>query len=200
MPGPVQIAQELLEYICRLPNAALEAHGPAIELKVFEIASAVADSFITHLSYFSCPTLPTPVLNQLQQILATSRGGNSSLLGLLAAKIAQLGHMASLPLPPLPGGYDLEGGFDMIRNTHVVEELMIENGDQGQDWDEQSPAARMSSPSSPWLSLVAAAAEMEHQQDQGTGPFPGGMSAAELVGGRAQARLDNGVMAWFGLS
>jgi hypothetical protein len=200
MSGPVHIAQEFLHYISRLPNAALEAHGPAIELKVYEIASAVADSLATHLTCLSSPSFPTSILTQLQQILATSRGGNSSLLGLLTARIAQMGQMASLPLLSLPGAYDMDGGFAMIENTHTVEDITDEEGEREQDWGEQRPASEISPPSSPWLSLVVAAAEMENGQGLGASPFQGSVSAAEEVGGRTQASLDNSAMSWFGLS
>ncbi|KAK4191024.1 major facilitator superfamily domain-containing protein [Podospora australis] len=81
--SPIQIAQELLDDISKLPNAALEAHGPGIEFKVFEIASAVADS----LNFVNAN--PGDILLRLQRFLATSRGGNINLLGLLSARIAQ---------------------------------------------------------------------------------------------------------------
>ncbi|KAK3327989.1 NADP-dependent oxidoreductase domain-containing protein [Cercophora scortea] len=90
---PIQIAQQFLDFISQLPNAALEAHGPAIEFKVYEIASAVADSLATQLSLPSTPLVnlrPSDILLKLQRILATSRGGNSSLLGLLAARMSRV--------------------------------------------------------------------------------------------------------------
>ncbi|RKU43651.1 hypothetical protein DL546_005803 [Coniochaeta pulveracea] len=198
--GPVQIAQEFLTYISRIPSAALEAHGPAIELKVYEIASAVADTLTSHSGSFIGSGLPASVLNRLQQILATSRGGNSSLLGLLTARIAHMGLMAAAPLPSLLGVYDITAGFDMTGHTHVVEEITDEDGDQEQDWAGQHSATRISPPLSPWLSLVTAAADLEHQQGLGTDSFAGDMSSAEELEGRGQGSVGNGMMDWFGLS
>ncbi|KAK4225998.1 major facilitator superfamily domain-containing protein [Podospora fimiseda] len=78
--GPVQIAQDLLDEISRLPNTALEAHGPGIEFKIYEIASAVADSLNLANSR------PSDILVRLQRFLA----GNTNLLGRLAARMEPL--------------------------------------------------------------------------------------------------------------
>lgn len=102
--GPVQIAQQLLEDISQLPRTALEAHGPGLEFKIYEIASAVADSL-----NFSDPH-PSDILLRLQRFLATSRGGNINLVALLAARIAQ---SQSSPRQLSYSGEE----------THIVEEM-----------------------------------------------------------------------------
>ncbi|KAB5547079.1 NADP-dependent oxidoreductase domain-containing protein [Coniochaeta sp. 2T2.1] len=154
--GPIQIAQELLDRISQLPNAALEAHGPTIEFKVYEIASAVADCSASQFGDASVPLFvrPRDILIKLQSILATSRGGNSGLLNLLTARIAQMEPQV-YPVMQLDLG---------IPHGQVVEEL--NEDDQG--WGISSASTEfeevqeaqdnaLGSPSSPWLSLVAAA-------------------------------------------
>ncbi|KAK0701461.1 hypothetical protein B0T21DRAFT_417171 [Apiosordaria backusii] len=134
--GPIQIAQELLNDISKLPNTALEAHGPGIEFKVYEIASAVADS----LNFTN--SRPDDILLRLQKFLATCRGGNINLLALLAARIAQRQSLYSLSLPRQ---FDLS-----LPQLQVTEEVITDA-----DGNEQPL-------SSPWLSLVAAA-ELKQQ-------------------------------------
>ncbi|KAK0657862.1 hypothetical protein B0T16DRAFT_309334, partial [Cercophora newfieldiana] len=87
--GPIQIAQEFLDLICQLPHSAIESHGPAIEFKVYEIASAVADSVETRFGLPNADLRPGDVIMRLQRILATSRGGNNKLLQLLAMRLSQ---------------------------------------------------------------------------------------------------------------
>ncbi|KAK5656951.1 hypothetical protein OQA88_3473 [Cercophora sp. LCS_1] len=166
--APLQIAQEFLGFISQLPSAALEAHGPAIEFKVYEIASAVADSLATRFETqpgMSVP--PGDVLVKLQRILATSRGGNSNLLGMLAARIAQ----AEPPLYPISDIGMVPAG------THVVEEVLDDdtrgwgvdsNSSEGMEPPQDRPLSQGSS--TPWLSLVAAA---ELQQSNYNGAPPG---------------------------
>ncbi|KAB5559868.1 NADP-dependent oxidoreductase domain-containing protein [Coniochaeta sp. 2T2.1] len=154
--GPIQIAQELLDRISQLPNAALEAHGPTIEFKVYEIASAVADCSTSQFGDASVPLFvrPRDILVKLQSILATSRGGNSGLLNLLTARIAQMEPQV-YPIMQLDLG---------MPQGQVVEEL--NEDDQG--WGISSASTEfeevqeaqdntLRAPSSPWLSLVAAA-------------------------------------------
>ncbi|KAK4446394.1 NADP-dependent oxidoreductase domain-containing protein [Podospora aff. communis PSN243] len=135
--GPIQIAQEFLDLICQLPHSALESHGPAIEFKVYEIASA--------------------------KILATSRGGNSKLLQLLALRTSQtLSPSYGFPLDP------------SAQETRVVEEVVEDRSrswglDAASDNTERSfqdDPPELVLPPSPWMSLVAAA-----EIEQGTGPY-----------------------------
>ncbi|KAK0745640.1 hypothetical protein B0T18DRAFT_326731 [Schizothecium vesticola] len=158
--GPIQIAQEFLDFISQLPSAALEAHGPTIEFKVFEIASAVADCLASHLNFpIASPADSRPglILERLRNILETSRGGNGGLLSLLSARIAQAELSAlDLSLAPRPA------------SARYIEDIT-----------EQEPQGLSDSlsyqPPSPWMSLVAAA-EWEQQSmsygglEQGTSP------------------------------
>ncbi|KAK3313275.1 hypothetical protein B0H66DRAFT_565746 [Apodospora peruviana] len=191
--APLQIAQEFLDFISLLPSAALEAHGPAIEFKVYEIASAVADSVTGRLntttSSLSMPVnvQPSDILIRLQRILATSRGGNSSLLGRLTTRIAQL------KVPPsymttglIPGPTEQPTIVEVIEEDDEVAEyawsssLNLNSGQLG-----DSPQSRpLQSSYSPWLSLVAAA-EVEQQSISTPLPYgtdPSGTSAAPVTG------------------
>ncbi|KAF7719092.1 Fungal Zn(2)-Cys(6) binuclear cluster domain-containing protein [Penicillium ucsense] len=86
---PIQIAKDFLEAISRLPSSALEAHGPAMEYKIFEIAKAVTDSVATGLNDpMISIELSRDVLHRLQNKLASFRGGNKNLLSLLHARIS----------------------------------------------------------------------------------------------------------------
>ncbi|KAM0274298.1 hypothetical protein ACHAQH_007972 [Verticillium albo-atrum] len=175
--GPIQIAKEFLDLAARLPSAALEAHGPGIEFKVFEIASAVADVIASHLSQSSALPMdvrPSDILARLQTILASTRGGNNSLLRLLGARIAQVEAQPAL--------------FNLgLNTTHLqrVDEILddgMNNWDPGnggpeqtfdaQAYHDQAAMTQMQPlgwpfPASPWLSLVAAA-ELEQQQSDGS--------------------------------
>lgn len=62
---PFEIAKDLLMFIAGLPEAAIEAHRPAIEFKIFEIVSSVIDSM-------------TPTTSRSTLDLTTNNNGNSS--------------------------------------------------------------------------------------------------------------------------
>ncbi|KAG7125628.1 sucrose utilization protein SUC1 like [Verticillium longisporum] len=146
--GPIQIAKEFLDLAARLPSAALEAHGPGIEFKVFEIASAVADT-----------------------LLASTRGGNNSLLRLLGARIAQAEAQpaALFSLGPTMVHHQrvdeiLDGGISSWNHANGNPEQTFDV----QAYHDQAAMTQMQPlgwpfPASPWLSLVAAA-ELEQQQ------------------------------------
>ncbi|KAH8898925.1 hypothetical protein GQ53DRAFT_742065 [Thozetella sp. PMI_491] len=114
---PIHIAKEFLDISSRLPNAALEAHGPTIEFKIYEIASAVTEAIASQLSLPMNPQTvvdlrPNEILIRLQKMLAVCRGGNKSLLASLCARIAQIEERPSpelMALQQLPGADD--GGF-----------------------------------------------------------------------------------------
>jgi hypothetical protein len=71
--NPIQIASEFLAAIQSVPETAIEAHGPGLELKVFEVASSVVDAVALGLA--SPPQQPessiTPedILTRLQRLL-----------------------------------------------------------------------------------------------------------------------------------
>lgn len=103
---PYGIVHEFLTAISRYSKTALEAHGPTIELKIYEIASALTDALAADLALLRSSV---GMLIQLQRLLASSRGGNKPLLTLLCARIAEvektngMGSPDSLPAsPPLP--------------------------------------------------------------------------------------------------
>lgn len=91
---PYRIVNDFLSHISHYSKTALEAHGPTIELKIFEIASALTDALATNLDLLrtsaGIQTRPVDMLIQLQRLLASSRGGNKTLLTLLCARIAKV--------------------------------------------------------------------------------------------------------------
>ncbi|KAK1464341.1 fungal specific transcription factor [Colletotrichum melonis] len=88
---PIQIAKEFLQLISQLPSTAIEAHGPGIEFKIYEIASAVTDAVANNFRLPRTSTDgPRDILLQLQRVLASCRGGNKALLEMLCARIAEV--------------------------------------------------------------------------------------------------------------
>lgn len=102
---PYRIANEFLSSISRYSKKALEAHGPTIELKIYEIASALTDTLATNMDRLptsvGIQVRPVELLVQLQRLLASSRGGNKTLLTLLCARIAEV-ERSSPSSPPDP--------------------------------------------------------------------------------------------------
>ncbi|TLS23787.1 uncharacterized protein PpBr36_06240 [Pyricularia pennisetigena] len=88
---PLQIATDLIRIVDCLPAAALESHGPTMELKIFDIASAVVDqlsmSSNARVVWDDGRNSAEGILSELQRILSGCRGGNTKLLALLRAKI-----------------------------------------------------------------------------------------------------------------
>ncbi|KAK7967485.1 NADP-dependent oxidoreductase domain-containing protein [Apiospora aurea] len=97
--NPVLVGREFLDFVSKLPQAALEAHGPTIEAKTYDIATAVIDTAVNQVSKGAIDR-PEEVLQGLQRLLSSSRGGNKTLLASLYFK------MASMPLevPPALSG------------------------------------------------------------------------------------------------
>ncbi|KAJ3534119.1 hypothetical protein NM208_g7679 [Fusarium decemcellulare] len=84
--NPINIAKDFLSLVSELPKTALESHGPTLEFKTFEIATAVIDAMASNHS--AIPTdQPGPILRQLRDILSSCRGGNRTLLALLTMKL-----------------------------------------------------------------------------------------------------------------
>lgn len=107
VPQPYGIVNDFLSHISHYSKTALEAHGPTIELKIYEIASALTDALATNLdllqSSVSMSARPVDMLIQLQRLLASSRGGNKPLLTLLCARIAEVENgMGSPEIPTSP--------------------------------------------------------------------------------------------------
>lgn len=181
--GPIQIAQEFLDFISQLPSAALEAHGPTIEFKVFEIASAVADCLASHLNFpIASPadSRPALILERLQRILETSRGGNGGLLSLLSARIAQA-ELSALDLPLTPRPASARYIEDITEQD--PQGMSVHSASDESSWQCPSPRDSLPyQPPSPWMSLVAAA-EWE-QQSMSYGGLEQGPSPAALEGMR----------------
>ncbi|KAK2005078.1 fungal-specific transcription factor domain-containing protein [Colletotrichum falcatum] len=90
---PIQIAKDFLQLISQLPSTAIEAHGPGIEFKIYEIASAVTDAVANNFRLpRSSADGPRDILLQLQRVLASCRGGNKALLEMLCTRIAEVQH------------------------------------------------------------------------------------------------------------
>ncbi|KFX93064.1 hypothetical protein O988_07003 [Pseudogymnoascus sp. VKM F-3808] len=100
---PIQIAREFLSLISQLPTTALEAHGPTMEAKIYEIASTVADAVANDDAVpWISPYRPMDILVQLQRILASIRGGNEALERMLYSKAACVqGNLVMLVEPSL---------------------------------------------------------------------------------------------------
>ncbi|UPK97386.1 hypothetical protein LCI18_008321 [Fusarium solani-melongenae] len=88
IPGmnPIDIAKDFLSLVSELPKAALESHGPTLEFKTFEIATAVIDAMASNHSAIPIDQ-PGPILHRLRDILSSCRGGNRTLLSLLTMKM-----------------------------------------------------------------------------------------------------------------
>ncbi|KAM5346416.1 hypothetical protein ACJ41O_009421 [Fusarium nematophilum] len=84
--NPINIAKDFLELVSRLPVMALESHGPTLEFKTFEIATAVIDAMASNHSTILIDQ-PGPILHRLRDILSSCRGGNRTLLSLLTMKM-----------------------------------------------------------------------------------------------------------------
>lgn len=84
--NPVSIAKDFLSLVSQLPTTALESHGPTLEFKTFEIATAVIDAMASNHPAASTDQ-PGPILRRLRDILSSSRGGNRTLLSLLTMKM-----------------------------------------------------------------------------------------------------------------
>jgi hypothetical protein len=131
--SPIRIAKEFLHFMSQLPKAAIEAHGPTMEFKTYDIATAVIDAVTSNISV-NPSDHPEEILQGLQRMLSTSRGGNKGLLASLYFKMA-----AIIPSPQPPIG----------RNSRVEE---VDND------VEQNPAQ---SPYSGSVALPSAWADLE---------------------------------------
>ncbi|PYH49414.1 Zn(II)2Cys6 transcription factor [Aspergillus saccharolyticus JOP 1030-1] len=103
---PVLVAKELLNIVSQLPRTAIEAHGLGMELKLYEIASSLADAVINLAMLPRAPvwdgeSRPSSILARLHSILSTFRGGgNKELAELLYKKMADAQSSGGPALPP----------------------------------------------------------------------------------------------------
>ncbi|KAM0556950.1 hypothetical protein ACHAPJ_005628 [Fusarium lateritium] len=84
--NPINIAKDFLSLVAELPKAALESHGPTLEFKTFEIATAVIDAMASD-HFTVADDQSGPILHQLRDILSSCRGGNRTLLSLLTMRM-----------------------------------------------------------------------------------------------------------------
>ncbi|KAI3399487.1 hypothetical protein diail_6749 [Diaporthe ilicicola] len=121
---PYRIVADFLSHICHCSKTALEAHGPTIELKIFEIASALTEYIYTLTTgsgmardVANTDIRPVEMLIKLQRLLASSRGGNKTLLTLLCARIAEVESVGSAKLVPNPTVETYEAGDDNVSDA-----------------------------------------------------------------------------------
>ncbi|KAK9781772.1 hypothetical protein SCAR479_01643 [Seiridium cardinale] len=96
--SPIRIAREFLNFMSQLPKAAIEAHGPTMEFKTYDIATAVIDAVTSNISV-SPADHPEEVLLGLQRMLSSSRGGNETLVASLYLRMAAIAPSPQLELP-----------------------------------------------------------------------------------------------------
>lgn len=87
--SPIRIAKEFLNFMSHLPKTAIEAHGPTMEFKTYDIATAVIDAVKSNMSVNSADQVEEVLLG-LQKILSSSRGGNKSLVASLYLRMSSI--------------------------------------------------------------------------------------------------------------
>lgn len=97
---PAKVAQNVLGHLTTIQKANLEAHGPGMESKLFDIANSLADVMIcvpsiNHESHFGIG--PRDLIHHLSTLLASFRGGNPAVLNILQDKLTSLGLAVSSP-------------------------------------------------------------------------------------------------------
>ncbi|KAH0362914.1 hypothetical protein KCU65_g7719, partial [Aureobasidium melanogenum] len=98
---PISLAKDLLSNISTMSIDTLEAHGPGMELKIFEVTNSVADIITlnpTQSQHSSLQLGPQAVLVHLTNIIGRFRGGNKTLLPLLQSRLSSIG--LGCPIPP----------------------------------------------------------------------------------------------------
>ncbi|KAF2174947.1 hypothetical protein K469DRAFT_647764 [Zopfia rhizophila CBS 207.26] len=108
---PAKVAQNVLSYLTSLSRESLEAHGPGMETKLFDIANSLADVMIcvpsiNHESHFGIG--PRDLIHSLSSLLASFRGGNPAVISILQDKLTTLG----LSVSPLQKLIDLSSSED----------------------------------------------------------------------------------------
>ncbi|KAL4994224.1 fungal-specific transcription factor domain-containing protein [Aspergillus recurvatus] len=108
---PLMVGRDLLSVVYRLPRVALQAHGLGMQLKLYEIATSLADAVtstahVPDTSRWDQENRPSNILTRLHSILsALTDGESSTLVDILYGKIARLHYTHSTPiLPSLSNG------------------------------------------------------------------------------------------------
>lgn len=97
---PAKVAHNVLGYLSSLSRESLEAHGPGMETKLFDIANSLADVMIcvptaNPDSYFGVG--PRDLIHSLATLLGSFRGGNPAVVSILQEKLTTLGLSVSSP-------------------------------------------------------------------------------------------------------
>ncbi|KAJ4352496.1 uncharacterized protein N0V89_007844 [Didymosphaeria variabile] len=97
---PAKVAQNALSFLCTLPKESLEAHGPGMESKLFDIANSLADVMICVPSLNQDSGFgmgPRDLIHSLSSLLGSFRGGNPAVTSILQDKLTTLGLSISSP-------------------------------------------------------------------------------------------------------
>lgn len=97
---PAKVAQNVLSNLSSLSRQSIEAHGPGMESKLFDVANSLADVMMimpsmNHESHFGIG--PRDLIHSLSQVLATFRGGNPAVISILQDKLTTLGLAVGSP-------------------------------------------------------------------------------------------------------
>jgi len=97
---PAKVAQNVLSNLSSLSRQSVEAHGPGMESKLFDVANSLADVMmimpsLNHESRFDVG--PRDLIHSLAQVLGNFRGGNPSVINILQEKLTTLGFAAGSP-------------------------------------------------------------------------------------------------------
>ncbi|CAI6342231.1 unnamed protein product [Periconia digitata] len=100
---PNTVAQSTLSFLSSLPKESLEAHGPGMESKLFDITNSLADVmiFVPSLNQHSGFGVgPRDLIHSLSSLLSSFRGGNPAVMNILQEKLTVLG-LSVVPPPKL---------------------------------------------------------------------------------------------------
>ena len=97
---PVRVARDLLAHMSSFSIDTLEAHGPGMELKLFEFANTLANVVmcLPPQARNTYELGPKDYLIHLHGVLHSFRGGNGTLVPLLQSRLAEVG----LAVPVVP--------------------------------------------------------------------------------------------------
>ncbi|KAL6710351.1 hypothetical protein ACN47E_009297 [Coniothyrium glycines] len=97
---PAKVAQSVLNNLSSLSRQSIEAHGPGMESKLFDVANSLADVMMimpsmNTESHFGIG--PRDLIHSLSQVLAGFRGGNMAVISILQDKLTTLGLSVGSP-------------------------------------------------------------------------------------------------------
>ncbi|KAJ4368382.1 hypothetical protein N0V83_006739 [Neocucurbitaria cava] len=97
---PAKVAQNVLSNLSSLSRQSIEAHGPGMESKLFDVANSLADVMMimpsmNHESHFGIG--PRDLIHSLSQVLSSFRGGNPAVISILQHKLTTLGLAVNSP-------------------------------------------------------------------------------------------------------